>query len=140
MIKTYANDTTATRAAEKAIADHGLNTATTQFEIVPDGVRFRPVFHIDNVADGSAQSVINLAGCGFEAHLRNVAAGRKASATKGAFGHQVAALKARITRLSRTRDAITGDKAAKGMITKQIKAVEARLADLYGTDADAIAA
>jgi len=55
-------------------------------------------------------------------------AGAKAAATKGTIGHQIAATKARITRLERTRDALTGYD--KGLVTKQLNPLYAKLETL----------
>lgn len=55
-------------------------------------------------------------------------AGAKASATKGEHGHKAAGLKAKRTRLERLRSALSGPD--KGMVTRQINAVNAQLDEL----------
>lgn len=56
---------------------------------------------------------------------RRKAAGAKAAATKGEVGHKMAGLRARITRLERLRDALTGYD--KGLVTKELTPLYAKL-------------
>lgn len=61
-----------------------------------------------------------------------VSAGRKASATKGECGHQIASLRARITRQERLRSALSGYD--RGLATKRLRALQTELAAYGVTD------